>query len=201
MLQSVVRGFDAWLRRRKGVFEFCEDPECLLRLRLSRAPHTLNLEDGMLQPGEPVLELHLWNEHIPLPTGGTDLVWASKMYRLWIRSLRGTAAYLQADRQLAGVRAVGGATALLAPGGSAGGQRLMRRLGFAILPYRGHLGGFGEFWENFYSWATMWAFNPASLHRRSLTRLGRVEVWMSAGEFVRRYGTGRPPGEVASSPN
>ncbi len=193
MLQSVVGRFDAWLRRRYGVFEFCEDPECLLRLRLSQAPHTLTLGDDVLPAGEPILELHLWNEHIPLPTGGADLVWASKVYRFWIRSLRGAAAYLQSDRQLAGVRAVGGATVLLAPSYSAGGQRLMQRLGFTIIPYRGRLGGFGEFWENFYSWVIMWAFNPASLHHRSLTRLRREEVWMSAGEFVRRYGSRQPP--------
>lgn len=63
----------------------------------------------------------------------------------------------------------------------------MRRLGFMVLPYHSPLGRFGEFWENFYTWMIIWAFNAASLRHRHLHRLRRSEVWMSVDEFLRRY--------------
>jgi hypothetical protein len=57
-----------------------------------------------------------------------------------------------------------------------------------VFPYRGPLARFGEFWENLYTWGLMWTFNAASLRHRSLLRLRRAEVWMSAAELLARYG-------------
>ena len=63
------------------------------------------------------------------------------------------------------------------------------------LPYRSPLGRFGEFWENFYAWWLMWAFNAASLRHRRLLHMRRAELWMSAVEFMSRYG----PAEIPSA--
>jgi len=52
----------------------------------------------------------------------------------------------------------------------------------------GRLGRFGQFWENLYAWALMWAFNAPSLHRKQLLRLQRTEVWMSRQRLLERYG-------------
>jgi hypothetical protein len=57
-----------------------------------------------------------------------------------------------------------------------------------VLPYHRPLGKFGEFWENFFSWWLMWTYNDASLHSREFWRLQRTEIWMTADEFIRRYG-------------
>jgi hypothetical protein len=136
-----------------------------------------------------VLELHLWNEHIPaLPPAGPDLAWASRTRRLFINSLYTVGQLVKIDSRLASVQAVGGVSVLLSDGDRSSGERMIHRLGFEILPYHTRLGRFGEFWENFYSWWLMWAFNPVSLNHRQLLRLERVEFWMPRGEFLKRFG-------------
>lgn len=189
-MHTLIRSFDALLRWAYGVFEFCDDKTCLLRLQVTGAPHPLHLDGQVVDTDEPVLQLHLWNEHVPpLPTAGPDLAWAAQMHRLFVRSLHAVARQMRSDPRLARVRAVGGVTALFSPVEYRGGKRLMQRLGFTVMPYHRPLGGFGEFWENFYSWWIMWTFNAVSLHRRRLIHMRRAEIWMLAGEFLRRYGT------------
>ena len=84
------------------------------------------------------------------------------------------------------VRAVGAVTVLIGPDDERGG--LLGRMGMQAMPYRNPLGRFGEFWENFYSWALLWTYNPASLHHRRLLTMRRREFWISAEAFVARYG-------------
>jgi hypothetical protein len=136
-----------------------------------------------------VLELHLWNEHIPaIPPEGPDLVWASRTRRLFINSLYAIGQQIGIDPRLAGIKAVGGVSVLLSAGDRYSGERMIHRLGFEVFPYHNRLGRFGIFWENLYSWWLMWAFNPVSLNHRQLMRLQRVEFWMLASEFQLRYG-------------
>ena len=189
-MRTLIRCLDTLVRRACGVFEFSDDDDCVLRLQLKEAPHTLHLKDCAVEAGQPVLGLHLWNEHLPpLPPTGPDLAWASQMRRLFMRSLHTVARQMRLDPRLARVRAVGGASALFSPTERPGGVRLMQRLGFTVMPYRSPLGQFGEFWENFYSWWIMWTFNAVSLRHRRLIRLRRTEIWMSTQEFLERYGT------------
>ncbi len=197
-MRALIRRLDALLRRACGVFEFCDNENCLLRLQITQASHTLHLDSQVVETGEPVLAIHLWNKHIPpLPPAGPDLAWATRTRRLFIRSLRAVASQMRHDPSLDGVRAVGGATALFAPGKRAGGAHLMQRLGFKVMPYHRPLGCFGEFWENFYSWWIAWTFNTASLRQRRLIHLHRSEVWMPAEEFLSRYGTNEPEKKTA----
>jgi hypothetical protein len=189
-MRVLIRTLDRLIRWANGVFEFCDEEECLLRLQWARAPHDLHLSDGtQVRAGDPVLKLHLWNERVP-PLGpvGSDLAWAANVRRRLIHSLRAAAQWLADQPGRADVRAIGGATVLVSPGGAAGGLRLMERLGFDVFPYRGPLARFGEFWENLYTWGLMWTFNAASLRHRSLLRLRRTEVWMAIDEFLARYG-------------
>ncbi|RME80039.1 MAG: hypothetical protein D6775_17100 [Caldilineae bacterium] len=187
-MRGLIRRFDALLRHLLGISTFCRDEECLLRIRLVRLSRELTLPGGHVAKGELVLELHLWNEHIlPPPAAGPDPAWALRMGRMFVGSLRGLAAHVQQKPELQQARAVGGVTVLFTPERPAG-IRFMERLGFVVFHHRHPLGRFGEFWENLYAWALMWAYNPASLRHRTLWGLSRMEVWMRMEDFLQRYG-------------
>jgi hypothetical protein len=187
-MRGLIRRFDAFLRRREGVYESSACSHGLLRLRLSCARERVPLGDGWVEPGEQVLELHLWNEHMPpLPREGPSLAWAWRTERKFVASLRDLAREMRTEPAYCNVRALRAVTVLLTPGpGSAG--PLAARLGFVVRPYHNRLGRFGEFWENFYTWFIMWTFNAASLRGRRLLGLRRLEMWMTAEDFVQRFG-------------
>lgn len=188
-MRGLIRRFDAFLRRAYGVFEFYDHPDCLFRLRVMRLTHDLDLGDRQVKAGAKVLELHFWNEHIPtIPPQGPTLTWAVRMQRMAIASLQAVARLILDDGELADVQAVGGMTVLVGPHTDRAAEKLFRRLGFVILPYHRPLGAFGEFWENLFTWAIMWAYNAATLRHRHLLKLRRSEVWMPIEEFLRRYG-------------
>jgi hypothetical protein len=193
-MRAIIRRFDGLIRRLSGVYEFSDRPGCLLRLQLSQAPHDLRLPGGVVSAGSPVLLLHVWNEHVPpIPRSGPDVAWALAITRMLVRSFRDVADEILRDPRLQRVQAVGGWTSLASLPGQDGGGGLIRRLGFAISPYAGPLGRFGEFWETFYTWWIMWTFNPASLRGRRLVDLRHDEMWMTVDEFVRRYASATPP--------
>jgi hypothetical protein len=187
-MRRLVRLLDRLLRKHQGVFEYWDDPHCMFRARVGIARHRISLPGSEIPAGAKVLELHFWNEHMPqIPADGPDLTLAMQGHRMLIASLRAFARQIQQDPDLAGGRAVGGATVLFAAGDASSGERLFQRLGFSVFPYRNPLGRFGEFWENLYTWILMWAFNAVSIEGRNLLRLRRTEVWMSTGEFLARY--------------
>jgi hypothetical protein len=187
-VRALIRAFDRTLCRRYRVFEFDDGPHCILRLQTPRAAHPIRLGDGtVVQRGDPVLMLHVWNERVPsIGPGGPDLAWAARFQRMLLASFRSAARWLAGRPDLAGVRAVGAVTVLIGPDDERGG--LLGRMGMQAMPYRNPLGRFGEFWENFYSWALLWTYNPASLHHRRLLTMRRREFWISAEAFVARYG-------------
>ena len=188
-MKVIIRGFDRYLRRRLGVFEFCERPDCVLRVRKTLAARAVPLPGGEIPAGAPVVELHLWNEHVPpIPSEGPDLAWAVQFHRRLIASYRELAVRIRDEPRYSDVQAVGGVTVL--PMISTGGREsgLFERLGFVVRPYRGPLARFGEFWETLYTWAIMWTYNQATLRGRGLLRLRRSEIWMRVDEFLRRYG-------------
>jgi hypothetical protein len=191
-MRVLIRCLDRFLRHANGVFEFCDEADCLFRLQFGKAPRDLHLSDGtVVRQGAPVLMLHLWNERMP-PMGkvGPDLRWAVIVHRRLVASLRMIAAWVAREPRAAEVQAIGGVTVLAS---SPEGRRLLERLGFDILPHPQPLGDFGAFWENLYIWGLMWTFNAASLRHRQLLRLRRTEMWVSAQHFLERYGTAYEP--------
>lgn len=187
-MRFFVRGIDRLFRLLQGVYEFSTSPTCLLRLRHTQVPHSLVLPDGEIPAGALVVELHMWNEHMPpFSDKGPDFAWALKVQRMSISSFRAVAAHLRGHPRIQEIKAIGGATAMLLPDIPSGGVSLMRRLGFTVFPYHNPLGKFGEFWENFYTWLLIWTFNAASTRHRSPLLLRRSEIWMSTDEFLRRY--------------
>lgn len=193
-MRTLIRAFDAFLRRASGLFEYTDRPACLLRLQRARTKRALPLPGGNVPAGAPVLLIHLWNEHVPpIPADGADMAWAARTYRLFVGSLREVAGLLASDPAYGDVQAVGGATALIPLPGETATGGFIRHMGFTTFPYGGALGRFGEFWENLYTWGIMWAYNMPSLEGKNLLRLHRHEMWMSRAEFLRRFGDTSPP--------
>jgi hypothetical protein len=108
LLRQVIRGVDARLRRSIGIVEFDRSADALVRIAVGHAEREIRLSDGTrLRPGEPVLELHLWNEHLQrLPPEGPTLRWAVATRRQVARSLTRLAAYVLAAPELDGVKAL-----------------------------------------------------------------------------------------------
>jgi hypothetical protein len=135
-----------------------------------------------------VLELHLWNEHVPpLPPAGADLAWAKQGGRLLLRSCRALAQQLERDPRLAQVQAVGGCTSLFVSGRGAGGEKVLRRVGFQASPQPHPLGRTGEHLENLHGWLLMWAFNGASVRHRRLLGMRRTRFWATRDHFLGRH--------------
>ena len=194
-MRRCIRRLDVWLRALEGVFEFTSSPAGIFRVQITRARKPVRVGEVAISPGQEILDLHLWNEHVPqIPASGADLAWAASMQRRVLESLRDLARVMQRESRYRDVRMVRALTVLVGAGEESG-TRFALRLGFQVAPYRGALGRFGDFWENFYTWWLMWAYNPASVRRRSLVGLRRGVMWMETGEFLRRFGDpDSPPG-------
>ena len=191
-MRHIIRAFDRLLCRCQGVFVYWDDPDCFFRAQIARASRDIVLPDSQISAGAKILKLHFWNEHMPvIPPEGPDLAQALHASRMIVSSFRVLASDMPGDPRLADVRALGGATVLFAAGDDSSGEKLFKRLGFTMFPHQNPLGRFGEFWENLYTWALMWAYNAVSLRQRRFLALRRTESWMSTDGFLRRYGADR----------
>jgi hypothetical protein len=200
-MRSIIRLLDRFLRRAQGVFEYWNDPACLFRASFGHAPRQISLPDGEIPEGAKVLLLHFWNEHMPrIPPEGPNINLAMRGARMLKASFRALAREVQRNPALADAKAVGGAGVLIYPDAGPGAEKLLRRLGFSIFPYHHPLGGFGEFWENLFTWGLIWTFNEVSLRQRHLLRLDRSELWMSTDTLLRLHGDGRAPVQREAQP-
>jgi hypothetical protein len=188
-LRSIIIRFDAFLSRVYRVYPFTNAEDCILRLRITEAHQAVALPCGMINVGDCVLEIHLWNEHMPiLHENESSMVWGNRTLRLFLQGLRQVAQQMACDPRLSGVRAIRGEMIFLSTSSNPARGRQMERLGFTVLPYQSKAGAFGEFWENFYSWWLMWAYNPLSVRGRRLGSNRRMEIWMPVDAFTARYG-------------
>jgi hypothetical protein len=189
-VRILIPVIDALVRRAQGVFEFSDDPACILRVRRTRLVRPLMLASRCYPAGTPVLKLHLWNERIPaLPAAGPDVVWATQAAHRLRRSLRDLAGYVICDRTK-DPQLVGGTT-ILAVGPTA--QLLLRRLGFERQAHTRLCASPIERWRDRYAVELMAAFNPVSLRSRTPASTRRTDVWMTMEAFLQRYGPGSRP--------
>jgi YkoP domain len=181
---------DAILRSYYGVYEFTDDPACVLRVALGAARVPASLSDGTrIESGELVGILHFWNEHLPrYSEKGPDLGWACSMRDRVIYSLRVFAESIEHDPAWREVRAIRAEAALPARLGARQIARVLQRFGFEQNPtdcsLLARLHGLGEC---FVVWGLTRAFNPAALPRQPFLR-DRYEVWMSRATLRARYG-------------
>lgn len=127
-----IMKLDGWLRRRQGIYEFTNHRRCLFRAEIGRSDGALTLKDGTrLEPGDPILILHLWNEHIPpMGLGGPTVAWARQISRAAHISLRELARHLQQYSELDDVVAVCGDMHLGSSRQAEQFIRLVNRYGF-----------------------------------------------------------------------
>ena len=190
--RAMVCGLDSLLRRQGRVHEFTEDDECILRIALTTDKKDIELSDGTkVHAGDRICELHLWNEHVPpMPADGPDLRWGVRFYRLAVKSLRSLASHMETG-ELDEIVALGGQMAFLEKGGSPVLANVAAQLGFDVFnltAQSGRWGRFRHFWENIFSWALMWTYNPGSLRGKRFLRLQRYRLWMSRSTLMERYG-------------
>ncbi len=100
--RRAIRWLDAFLRKRQQIFDFSDDPSCLLRISADACREERVLADGSeLAPGDAVGELHFLNDHLPqIPSDGPGIAWASEARRALVLSLQMLARAAASDPRL-----------------------------------------------------------------------------------------------------
>ncbi len=198
-LRRVIRSAESLLRRRNGIYEFTDDEECIFRLAVSAAVNPVRLSDGTtVQAGDAILDLHFWNEQVPMIPNGSNLAWANLMKRRYRDSLALVADYVEREVSLDPVVAVRGTPSFSTRLGTVQVVRFARRLGFDVVdPGSGGTlaGHVHEIFDGMALWGLTYTYNPNGLRRQGLQR-HRHEVWISRAKLLELYGAGLPRLEV-----
>jgi hypothetical protein len=98
LTKPAIQALDRLLRRCYGVHEYSDDVQCIFRIALRTAKSDIVLQPGMLvRAGDAIVELHLWNEQLPLtPPDGANMAWGALADRHIRRSLTLLATHLVA---------------------------------------------------------------------------------------------------------
>ena len=193
---------DAILRSYYGIYEFIDDPRCILRAGLTQARVPVLLSDGTdVQTGELVGTLHFWNEHMPRYSDrGPDLGWACAVRDRATYSLRAFSDYVEGEPGWREVRAIRTETALPARLGAAQIMRVFQRYGFErVVTHSSLLDRLHGLGECFVLWGLTRAFNPAALPRQPFLR-DRHELWISRATLRLRYARRNRPVAIGAAP-
>lgn len=185
----LVGSVDATLRYCYGIYEFTDNPDCVLRINLSDAREPVTLTDGTaIEIGDPIGSLHFWNEHLPRYSDfGPGLSWASEMRRRVALSMRALADHVDANSAWNGVHAFMAHAAFSSRIGIVQLDRVMRRLGFEWVP--GRRATLAALADAITGYGLARVHNPAALARQPLFRR-RHEIWISRSALFDRYGRG-----------
>ena len=191
-LRWCVLLLDALLRRASHYIELADHPDCLFRFQVKPSPRGRVLADGtQVMPGDPIIQLHLWNEHIPpMPEEGPDLAWAQTFYRRLRKSLRLLAQHVTTSSQLGEVKALYGRI-FVDLGGRDPAVLMLRRLGFEFERVPDPVSMWARverFFVTLYAGWLVWAYNPGSLKTKSIWEKDLVEVWMSRTRLLAMHG-------------
>lgn len=195
-LRAAVFAVDRLLRRWYGVREFSPARDNLLRISTGTAGQRVVLGDGTeVAPGDPVIDLHLWNERIPaLGSFPTGLGWGSRARRRIERSLMELAAHVEADPAVATCMVCRAEAVFLTGLRPSACLRIAERLGFdtAIAPRPAGPG------HTLLAIGFAWACHPGAPMRRR-RRVVRYTFWMSRRTLRARYL--RHPGVTTAAPD
>jgi YkoP domain len=192
VLYQLVFGLDTLLRRWYEITEYSSHPLCVFRIQLTQIDRTVRLADGTLAcPGDPVFDLHLWNEHLPrLPHHGPSMGWALEMRRCLEVSLRELARYLSTHRDFREVTVLRGDIKFCVAEQCEQMARLCRRLGFEVgeaeepgtLAEQVH-----RFGQNILISLMVLALNGVAIRPGTLRRTS-VVVYLSRRQLISRFG-------------
>ena len=190
-LRRAIMALDARLSRQNGVVPFSNDKECILRIALVSARCTVCLSDGAeIRTGDPIADVHCWNERIPpMSAGGADLAWAQKVSLRLRRSLELLAHAMATDPSLFAVKACRANVNFVGLGCSNRSvTRIIARLGYEDVdegakPIRVR---FHETLENALIGALVWTHNPEALRREKIMR-ERRPVWSSRARMLNMH--------------
>jgi len=194
LIEYAVFGVDRWLRRCQGVYEYTNDPLCLLRVNRASAEDSVVLSDGTsVRPGDPILNLHLWNEQIlPIPHDGATVAWARQLHRAIDTSLRDLAEWLTQRPDLDDIIALRADMRLGTTEQIRQLARIAARYGFEAAANRNieTAGAIRRLGESFFLFLLILATNPEAL-RSDIFWRDHALVYLSRGALERRYGVVR----------
>jgi hypothetical protein len=185
LLRAGILWVDRVLRRYYGVHEFSQREDDLLRIAITVAQHHVVLADGtVVQPGDVVVDLHLWNERVHALGGGRalGLGWGCRAKRRIERSLAALAAHVEVTQGLAHCKAFRAEAVFIRGRRVRTLLRIAERLGFgaAVDPERADVG------HTLLAFALTWAFHPGDRAYRGVWGT-RYTLWMSRRVLRDRY--------------
>jgi len=191
-LAQAIYALDTRLRRRLAVIEYSAHRSCIFRLGIARSRRELTLCDGThLQPGDRVVQLHFWNEHMPLvPPNGPTIRWARGVQQNAITSLRELAFYLASRPDLRDINVICADAPFGTLAQSRQVARMMEYFGFeAFTPHEPLSVGerIHRFGENILISLTVFAQNAAALRLDTLRRV-RVPIYLSRRTLDEKFG-------------
>jgi YkoP-like protein len=189
--RRIVFGLDDRLRRLEGIYSFSQDPDCVLRISRGASRTERILADGTLvQVGDPVIELHWWNERIARMTEtGSSLHWGLQFYRCTYHSLIELARYVDRTPALCGIMALHGETTFSSDLSHRHHASGFKRLGFELqtLPPADDPWEFvAVVFRHLHVLGLTWACNPTSLRGKKPWEAVRSEVWISRKALLER---------------
>ena len=186
-----VFGLDRWLRRWHGVYEFTAHRECIFRAERGLAEASALLSDGArVHRGDPILKVHLWNEHMPaMGQGGPTIAWARRVSRALDTSLRELARHVAQCSDLEAVTAICADMRLAPAKQCAQPARIMSRYGFETAKDSrvGRPGPLRLIGENVLMMLLVLATNPVAF-RAAVLRRDHARIMMSRAKLLRLYG-------------
>jgi hypothetical protein len=199
--EQAVWALDRSLRERQGIYEYSNHAECVFRIQRERAAHAFRFSDGTrVRCGDPIIGLHLWNEHIPaMGRRGPTLVWARRTLRAIDTSLRELASFLRRRDEYADIAAFYGNMCLGTAAQCEQFARIVAHFGFEIVG-KGEAGLPGylhRLGDGILIAMLSLVTNPATL-RTTLLRRYRERLIISRTTLDSRYGVGVSRGSASA---
>jgi YkoP domain len=188
-IQAGIFQLDRVLRRWQGIYEFCHADDCLLRVALARAKKRVDLPDGReIRPGDEVLEIHWWNEHVArLVADKPALARAKCLLALVQHSFEQLAKYLASAPEAKNVRFVHANAVLPMRSRRNEIAARVRQYGFSVVqPGTGLFERAHDYFEKYLVWALLWAFHRRRPEMKAHT-LRRIDLWTTRAEFLACY--------------
>jgi hypothetical protein len=188
LFASAVEALDTALRHRQGVYEYTADPACLFRVQDDRACESVALTDGThIHCGDHLLNVHLWNEHIPpMGSGGATMSWACKMIRQFNTSLCLLSRHISDRSDLSDLCALRADIRLATSEQSRQLVRICRRFGFEFVSTCETAASLRGFGENVLMLLLVAANNPAAVGMNVLWRSHNL-AYLSRATLNRRH--------------